>query len=310
MLKRACKEYGTDLEFRPVGKPEYGSHIERLMGTIGDEIHLLPGSTFSNLEERGAYDSEKMASFTLEELEAYLARWINTVYHQRLHRGINRTPLALWEDGIRGTRTNPGVGLRPRITDEERLRIDFLPFMERTVQQRGVTIDNVTYYDDKLRPYVDRRDPENPKRKLALRFHRDPRDISVIYFMDPLTREYSAVPYRNTARPPVSIWELREARRLSLAMGRADVDEDALFKAYAHLMEKQEQAVRTTVKTRRDQTRRDHWRRGERPIPSDARPSGQAPDLRAKDEAPAAAPGFPNPVLPPFGEDDELENDE
>jgi len=43
-----------------------------LIGTQMGAVHLLPGSTFSNPEQRGYYDSEKSARMTLRELE----RWI------------------------------------------------------------------------------------------------------------------------------------------------------------------------------------------------------------------------------------------
>lgn len=35
-------------EWRPVAKPRYGAHIERLLGTLNEEIHGLAGTTFSN----------------------------------------------------------------------------------------------------------------------------------------------------------------------------------------------------------------------------------------------------------------------
>ena len=58
MLRRACKEYNIDIEWRPVKKPHYGAHIERLLGTILKKVHSIPGTTFSNIVERGKYDSE------------------------------------------------------------------------------------------------------------------------------------------------------------------------------------------------------------------------------------------------------------
>ncbi len=72
-LEHGCMEWGIHMKWRPVKKPEYGAHIERLMGTIADEIHALPGTTRSNPVARGDYDSAKQAVFTLRELEAYLA---------------------------------------------------------------------------------------------------------------------------------------------------------------------------------------------------------------------------------------------
>lgn len=52
MTESACLAYGIGIQFRPKKKPHYGAHIERLMGTFNEEIHALPGTTFSNTQER------------------------------------------------------------------------------------------------------------------------------------------------------------------------------------------------------------------------------------------------------------------
>ena len=65
VLEKACKQYGIDIEWRPVARPHFGGHIERLLGTVLQEIHTLPGTTFSNVVERSNYDSEDSAVFTL-----------------------------------------------------------------------------------------------------------------------------------------------------------------------------------------------------------------------------------------------------
>jgi putative transposase len=53
-LRSAAQEYGIDLEYRPKGLPHFGGHIERLIGTMMGAIHLIPGTTFSNVAERGS----------------------------------------------------------------------------------------------------------------------------------------------------------------------------------------------------------------------------------------------------------------
>lgn len=78
-LQRGVEEYGMRLIRRPVARPHYGGHIERLIGTMMGAIHLLPGTTFSNIEERGDYDSARHAAMTLDDLERWIAlevaRW-------------------------------------------------------------------------------------------------------------------------------------------------------------------------------------------------------------------------------------------
>lgn len=83
MLERVCLEYEVELNFRTVTKPHYGGYIERLMGTLLGEIHALPGTTFSNIQDRKDYYCEAIASFTLKELEKWVDEFIVGVYHQR-----------------------------------------------------------------------------------------------------------------------------------------------------------------------------------------------------------------------------------
>jgi putative transposase len=54
-----------------------------------------------------------------------------------------------------------------------------------------------------------------PKRKRLFLIRRDPRDISVVYFFDPELNCYFEIPYRDTSRPALTLWELREARTRS-----------------------------------------------------------------------------------------------
>jgi putative transposase len=51
-LRSAAQEWGINLEFRPRGLPHFGGHIERLIGTMMGAVHLIPGTTFSNVAER------------------------------------------------------------------------------------------------------------------------------------------------------------------------------------------------------------------------------------------------------------------
>lgn len=81
-MQRACENYGIELNWRPVARPQYGAHIERLIGTSMKEVHTLPGTTFSNIKERGEYNSDKYAQFTLQELEQWYTEFIINVYHK------------------------------------------------------------------------------------------------------------------------------------------------------------------------------------------------------------------------------------
>jgi putative transposase len=258
MIRKACQEYGITLHWRPVARPHYGGHIERLLGTLNHEIHNLPGSTFSNPQVRGAYNAEQHAAMTLSEFERWFSITVVEVYHQRLHHELGTTPLQKYEEGIFGTAERPGRGLPDRLLEERRLRLDFMPYQERTVQRHGLVIDEIQYYDDVLKPWVNAVDPSDTtgKRKRKFIVRRDPRDISRIHFYDPELKAYFEIPYRNTAYPPMSVWELREVRRRLQEEGQKAINEALIFDAYNRLRALEAEAVVETKKARRAAQRR------------------------------------------------------
>ena len=244
MLRKACEQYAIELVFRPVKRPWYGGHIERLLGTFVKEIHALAGTTFSNPTQRDTYDSEGRAIFTLSEFEAWLTRFIVEVYHQRVHTALGIPPLRRYEQSA--------AGVAPRCPDAHRLKLDFLPYEERSVQRYGLALDGVHYYSDVLRRWIDSREPEDSKRKRAFLIRRDPRDVSVVYFFDPELSCYFEIPYRDTSRSALTLWELREARARLREQGVAKMDEDLIFQAYRKLRTLEEEAGKATRKVRRE----------------------------------------------------------
>lgn len=242
MLKRSCINYGIDIEFRPVATPHFGGHIERLLGTFAKEIHNLPGTTFSSTEERKRYNSGDHASFTLPEFEKWLTIFITKIYHTRIHSEINQSPIERFKKGLMGNEQLPGKGIPPRINNERKVRLDFMPFVERTVQEYGIVIDHIYYYSDALREFIHDNDGKSKKQHI---FKRDPRDISLVYFYDPIRDDYIEIPYRDASLPPMSIWEHREILS-KLKENRVSIDEKSIFSAYRELNELEERAIRET----------------------------------------------------------------
>lgn len=97
-LRRGCQEHGITLDYRPVGRPHYGGVIERVIGTLMEMVHELPGTTFSNPAQRGSYDSDAKAALTVAELEKWLALAVAS-YHGRVHGTTGQTPQARWVAG-------------------------------------------------------------------------------------------------------------------------------------------------------------------------------------------------------------------
>lgn len=234
-LKRVCKDYNINLIWRPVGRPHFGGHVERLIGTLNQDIHILEGTTFSNIFQKGEYNSQKESIMTLSDFEEWLAVLIVDKYHNTYHTGIEMTPLQKYNEGIFGTDTQPAKGLPSIIEDQLRFRVNMLPNEERTIQRDGVSIDGIKYYHPILETLIKKVDPKNKKQKQKFSFRLDPRDISKIYFYHPEEKEYYEIPYHNTSFPAVSIWEWRAAKKYLRDQQSRKYNEYEIFNAINRL---------------------------------------------------------------------------
>ena len=246
-LRRGCEQYGIAIDYRPVRTPHYGGHIERLIGTMMGKVHLLPGTTFSDVRAKGDLDPEKFAAMTIEELERWLAHAITGVYHGTLHRALSTTPLAAWERGIAGDATTLGCGEPVEVSDPRRFLIDFLPIERRLIRRDGVSLHSIHYWSDVLPTWI------GEQEKRIVRY--DPRDLSRIYLLAP-DGQYYDLAYRDVRRPPISLWEHRLALKRLREEGRAQVDEPAIFRTIETMRVIAEGAVTASKAARRQQARR------------------------------------------------------
>jgi putative transposase len=249
-FERGCAQHGIDIEWRPPGRPHFGGVIERVIGTLMGLVHGLPGTTFSNVGQRGSYDSDKAACLTLEEVEHWLAVAVAKYYHQHPHEGLDgQTPLRRWREGVTTLLTEGSTVPVPR--DPRAYLVDFLPVLRRSLQRNGITIDHLTYFSSALRPWITARDRPGP-----LLIRRDPRDLSRVFVLDPRDDGYLEVPTRDLSRPAISLWEHRLARRRLRLRHRGEVDEAALFAAIEEMRATERDAARLTRSARRDRVRR------------------------------------------------------
>jgi putative transposase len=246
-LRRGCEQYGISVDYRPVRTPHYGGHIERLIGTMMGKVHLLPGTTFSDVRAKGEWNAETTAAMTLDEIERWLAHAIVGVYHRDLHRGIGTTPLAAWERGILGDGETSGRGTPTAVADPRRFLIDFLPMERRLVRREGVFLHSIGYWSDVLRTWIGERE------RMIVRY--DPRDLSRIHLLAPDGRYYD-LSYRDLRRPPISLWEHRLTLKRLREEGRAEVDEEAIFAAIDAMRGIAERASAESKVARRQRERR------------------------------------------------------
>ena len=235
-LKRGAQEYGIELIHRPAATPHYGGHIERLIGTMMGAIHLLPGTTFSDIDERGDYDSAASAAMTLDELERWLALEI-TRYHADRHGALGIPPLSAWCEAV-ARRVRPVR--QPQ--DLAGFMIDFLPSVDRLVRRDGIHLFGFRYWDDVLSIWAGRLDR-------SLRVSYDPRDLSTIFVRGPNGAQWP-IRFADLRRPPITLGEHRRARAALRERGLALVDEQLIFETIEAQRALVDDAVRRTKAAR------------------------------------------------------------
>jgi len=235
-FKRGCQDAGVAIEWRPPGEPRFGGHIERLIGTQMGKLRLLPGTTFSNEQELGEYDSKRHAALTLRELECYIALDIAGSYHQSIHSSLGRPPVAVWRDN---------EGEIPLRLPQDRMRfwLTFLPEQERTLRPTGIHLFGLRYWSAALNADVGRSD-----RRLLVKY--DPRDMGRVFVRRP-SGNFVEARYADVTLPSITLHEAVTARRSLLAKGRREVDTRAIVRTAIAQRELIEAATRKTAAARR-----------------------------------------------------------
>ena len=288
MLARAASEYGIIAQRRPKGRPRYGGHVERAFRTYMSEIHgELPGTTFSNPKERLEYDSENRAVMTLDALEKWFTMFLLGVYHQKPHDGNDGLPpIVKWTRGILGAPNSIGLasGIPARFPDEYRLYLDFLPFAYRTVQEYGIAFEGINYWNDALRRFIHAKDKVTTKLKRQFVCRFDPRDLSKLWVYDDDSRQYIEVPYRNLTRAPVSLWEVRQAKKLLREDSVKSTNEELIFRTIDRMRQLVNEESQKTKGARRMRQRKKGWESSRKKAEISLKPKIEPTKLAAVDD--------------------------
>jgi len=248
MMHGARKMYRFTLRDRPVGSPNFGGHVESAFKTFMHEFKSVPGTKFSNPVERGEYDSEGRAIFTISEFEAFFAEFLVNDYHLREHggEGMNKSvPLLKWKQGILEGDKMPPTGLPPRPADPLSLRISLMPFEMRVIEKGTVRLNNRKYHSNQLVLIGDRVDPNHPREKRQFEVRYDPRNLSVVWLYDDEGKRYIELASLDLNQRPVSLWEDRAIRRR-----HGDFAEQFLDQRYNSLQKREEMKDAAAKKTK------------------------------------------------------------
>ena len=229
-LRMGCAQYGIELMYRPVGRPQFGGHIERMNRTLMQRLKGLPGTTGNSTVGRKARESADRAALSLKEFERWLTLEVAQRYHNSAHRGLMAaTPASAWATLAQ---TRPPRLLPPGPDEALRFLVRFMPTASRTIQGDGLTLFHIRYWHPIFVAW------RISHRSVVVRYH--PEDLSRI-FVSKDGKEYLEARYADVRRPPISLWEQRAACRILKAQGKPEISEPLIFAA----IDKQRQIVAT-----------------------------------------------------------------
>lgn len=279
-VQRGLRLHGIQGKVRAKGRPEQHGHVERVIGTMMRSVHELPGTTFSNISERGDAEPDRLACLTLPELERVLALAIDG-YNHSVHEGVGERPMERYLAYYRRPELADEARIPPRLP-EERLLLDVLPFETRALTRCGVRLFRVDYSSRDMVPLWQRDNGGRVQRVVVY----DPRSLAQVWVADEVTGEYIALPYR-VPHPDMTLAESEESRRRLQALKAEDRTERRLFDNLAEIRAITAQARSSTARQKAERSRqaRQGARESRAALP---RPYGRAAQ-------PAAAPSTTGP---------------
>lgn len=216
-LRDACAILGITLSPSPVAMPWFKAGVERAFRTYNSNLfHSIPGTTFSNILERGDYKSMAQSAITLHDAKEIFFTYVVDIYAQDFHKGLRDIPAQKWQAAI-------DKGFSPRVpTDPAELYVALGRVTERVLHHYGVKLLNLRYNlvgnDDlaQLRAQLD-------GKKVKVKYHPD--DLSRIHIINPFNHQIIELP----AIDPVgytrhlSLWKHRVILKEAKTEGAVDV---------------------------------------------------------------------------------------
>ncbi|MGD0281785.1 MAG: transposase, partial [Dissulfurispiraceae bacterium] len=199
----ACLQLGIVLQYAPIKLAWYKPSIERYFGTLNTRLlHQQPGTSFSNIVEKGDYDPRKNAIIDFNTLMAVLHKWIVDVYHHDEHRGIHDIPALRWGKAIE--EFSPALP-----SSREELDVMLGMIEKRVVSKSGIELHGLFYNDDSLALLRRKRRGEG---KVTVKY--DPGDLSMIWVFDEDNNTFIPVPAQAVAYSQgLTLWQHNVIRR-------------------------------------------------------------------------------------------------
>lgn len=242
-LQNSCLELGIQILYCPIASGDAKGSVERHFRTMNHGlIHRLPGSVFSNVNERGDYPAEDLACIDMEALIHLVIKWIVDIYSVTYHRGIGTTPLLKWVESAEKSH------IELPVYPQQLNVITGIP-AKRTVFHYGIELDCL-HYNSRTLQEIRRRTGENLQ--VQLKYYED--DVGYIHVYDPHAKEYLKV---EAVDQDYAADLHREIHRLSRAHARKVFGESHSQNQLSEARQEIESIVKDAIKHKKMGTRKN-----------------------------------------------------
>jgi putative transposase len=236
----ACLQLGMAIYRCPVRMPWFKAVVENYF-TIQNRrlLHRMPGTTFSNIIDKGEYDSQKNAVISFKALQEMIHIWIIDIYSRSEHRGLGGIPAKVWQEGI--AQFQPALPARM-----SELSIMLGQVERRVITSNGIELFGMHYRSDELARLRREADGE----KVLVKY--DANDLSLIYVADRMNLTYVPVPAEDQEYTKgLTLFQHRIIRRYCRENIKEQTDADALRRAKAKIQAIVEREWRITKRSGR-----------------------------------------------------------
>jgi putative transposase len=214
VLQTVAGTYGVALRYVEPRSPNEKPHIERFFGTVNTQlVHMMPGTTRSNPDDRGEYDSVKNATLRLEEVRDRFAFWLDSVYHKSPHSALQLPPSEMWRIGME-------VFAPTRYPDVD-LNITCRSFVARSISGGRVGFANLSWTGPSLPEIASRLAAKGAGTKTQVYY--DETDLSFVWVQDPDDRSllYKADAVDPAYQAGLSLYEHELLQQVLRKQGKA-----------------------------------------------------------------------------------------
>jgi len=206
-IEAVCGALGIDMPSVPPFTPQAKPHIERFFRTISMMLfEELPGYIGHSVAERKDIEARRSfaqrmftkgevieCSLMPEELQGIIDNWIETIYHQRTHSELGKSPEAKAAESTRPVR---------KITNERLLDILLAPCGHPIVQKKGIRFQNGFYVAPELGDYV----------KQEVEIRQDLADAGTLYVFEKASKKFICIA-KDATLAGLSVEEIIKARK-------------------------------------------------------------------------------------------------